>query len=88
MYVPRHGRRDGTLLRDQLFMLYRLRLEGRSRLELDNTRGLDAAEAMASDVARLLGVPAERHGYTRTLAQGGTGQGLAQVATRARERLA
>lgn len=88
MYVPRHGRRDGTLLRDQLFMQYRLRLEGRGRLELDNTLRLDPAEAMARDVARLLGVPAERHGYTRTLAQGGTGQGLAQVAKRSRERLA
>lgn len=86
MVLSKHARRDGTLQGDQKFMHYLVGLEGRARIKLDDLRDPDAAEALAKRLASRLGVPAERHGYSREMDSGGAW--LARLAKRVRERIA
>lgn len=76
-HMSRYARRDGTLLGDQRFMNYRIFLDGHPRIRLDVMSGdVEAAERTALKVARALGLPAERRGYTR---QREPGEGMLAV---------
>lgn len=85
--MSRHAHSDGTLLGDQRFMHYRIFLDGRPRILLDVIfRDVEAAERTVLRVARALGLPAERRGYTRVRAPG---EGLLAVQRKGlRERIA
>ncbi len=86
MVLSKHARRDGTLQGDQKFMHYAVRLDGRPRVVLDRLpRDPDAAEALATGIAARLGLPAERHGYSREMDSAGAW--LARLVKRGRERL-